>query len=228
LGWDYKKTFFFNLSMPGYIKAVLHKFQHPTPTRPENAPHTRNPPVYGAKTQYIEDQQDIPLLPQKDVTQIQQLAGTLLYYARTVDPTLILRVNALESEQTQATTATADKVITLLNYCATHPEDKLRYHASNMILNIHSDASYISECQSKSRAGGLFYMGSTIYSQNKLTNGAIFITRKIINYVMSSAAEAEKGSVFLNAKEATILRNILGKRDICNTINLQHHCNRIQ
>jgi hypothetical protein len=63
--------------------------------------------------------------PQKDVTRIQQLAGTLLYYARAVNPTLVLPVNVLASEQTQSTITTADKVIKLLNYCATHPEAKL-------------------------------------------------------------------------------------------------------
>jgi flagellar biosynthesis component FlhA len=75
--------------------------------------------------------------------QIQQFAGTLLYYVRVVDPTFILPVYVLASEQTNTTTATADKVIKLLNYCATHPEAKLRYHASDMILNIHSDALYL-------------------------------------------------------------------------------------
>jgi endonuclease I len=49
LDWDYKKKIV-DLSMPGYIKAASHKFQHPTQTHPENAPHTYNPPVYGAKT----------------------------------------------------------------------------------------------------------------------------------------------------------------------------------
>jgi hypothetical protein len=68
LDWDYEKNIFIDLSMPGYIKAALYRFQHPTPTRPDNAPYTWNPPVYGTKTQYIEAQQDIPLLPQKDVT----------------------------------------------------------------------------------------------------------------------------------------------------------------
>jgi hypothetical protein len=53
LDWDYKNRFV-DLSMPGYIKAALHKFQHPPPTRPENSPHTWSLPVYGAKTQYIE------------------------------------------------------------------------------------------------------------------------------------------------------------------------------
>jgi hypothetical protein len=92
LDWDYKNRCV-DLSTPGNIKAVLHKFQHPTPKLPENAPHTWSPPVYGSKTQYNEEQKDIPMLPQNDVTRIEQLAGTLLYYSRSVDPTLILPVN---------------------------------------------------------------------------------------------------------------------------------------
>jgi hypothetical protein len=123
LDWDFKNRCL-DLSMLGYIKEALHKFQHPPPTRPENAPHTCSPPINGAKTQYIEEHQYSPLFPQKDVTRIQQLYGTLLYYARVVYPTLILAVNGLASEQTQATSTTADKVIKLLNYCATHQEEK--------------------------------------------------------------------------------------------------------
>jgi hypothetical protein len=115
-----------DLSMPGYIKAALHKLQHPTPTRPGNAPHTWSLPVYGAKTQYIEEQKESPLFPQKDVTHIQQLTGMILYYVMAVDPTLILPVNVLVSEHNKATAATADKVIRLFNYCATNPEAKLR------------------------------------------------------------------------------------------------------
>jgi hypothetical protein len=48
LDWDYKKCTV-DSSMPGYIKAALHKYQHPVPARPEHAPHTWNPPLYGAK-----------------------------------------------------------------------------------------------------------------------------------------------------------------------------------
>jgi hypothetical protein len=115
----------------------------------------------------------------------------------------------LASEQTQATAATAEKVIKLLNYCASHPEAKLRYHASDMILNTHSDASYISKRESKSRAGGFFYLGINIAIKNKLTNGVILIISTILKHVMSSAAEAEIGSVFLNTKEAKFLRTTL-------------------
>jgi hypothetical protein len=111
--------------MSGYVKAALHKYQHASPTRPEHAPHTWNSPVYGAKTQYVEDQNNSPALSTKDVNKLQQLTGTLLYYARAVYPTIIMPINVLASEQTKATADTADKVIKLLNYCNTHPETKI-------------------------------------------------------------------------------------------------------
>jgi hypothetical protein len=132
-----------------------------------------------------------------------------LYYARAVDPTLIMPINLLASEQTKATSDTADKVIKLLNYCNTHPETKIRYHASDMILYIFSDVSYLSEREAKSRAGGFFYMGNSVKTANKLTNGSILIISTVFKHVMSSAAEAEIGAVFINAKEGAVLRTTL-------------------
>jgi hypothetical protein len=204
LDWDYTNRTV-DLSMPGYIKAALHKYQHAAPARPEHAPHTWNPPIYGTKTQYVEDKTISPALSDKDVNKLQQPTGTLLYYARAVDPTLIMPINVLASEQSKATEVTADKVIKLLNYCNTHPETKIRYHASDMILHIHSDASYLSENEAKSRAGGFFNMGSDTKTNKKLTNGAILIISTVLKHVMSSAAEAEIGAVFINAKEGAVL-----------------------
>jgi hypothetical protein len=108
----------------------------------------------------------------------------LLYYSRAVDPTLIMPINVLASEQSNATSVTADKVIKLISYCNTHPETKIRYHASDMILHIHSDASYLSENEAKSRAGGFFYMGINNKTDKKLTNGALLITSKVLKHVM--------------------------------------------
>jgi hypothetical protein len=197
--------------MPGYIKAALHKYQHAAPARPEHAPYTWNPPIYGAKTQYVEDKTTSPALSDKYINKLQQIMGTLLYYARAVDPTLIMPINVLASEKSKATAVTADKVIKLINYCNTHPETKIRYHASNMILHIHSDASYLSENEAKSRSGGFFYMGSSTDTYKKLTNGAILIISKVLKHVMSLAAEAEIGAVFINSKEGAVLRTTLEK-----------------
>jgi hypothetical protein len=118
-------------------------------------------------------------------------------------------INVLASEKSKATAVTADKVIELLNYCNTHPETKIRYHASDMKLHIHSDTSYLSKNEAKSRAGGVFYMGSDTKTDKKLTNGAILIISKVLKKVMSSATEAEIGAVFINAKEGSILRTTL-------------------
>jgi hypothetical protein len=52
-------------------------------------------------------------------------------------------------------------------------------------------------------------MGNTAKNDKKLTNGAILIVSKVIKHVMSSAAEAEIGAVFIDAKEGAVLRTIL-------------------
>jgi hypothetical protein len=48
LAWDYTARTV-DLSMPGYITTVLHRFQHPHPTRPQHAPYKMQPINYGAK-----------------------------------------------------------------------------------------------------------------------------------------------------------------------------------
>jgi hypothetical protein len=149
-----------------------------------------NPLVYVAKAQYVENETTCPALYTRDVNQLPQPMVTLLFYARAVDPTLIMPINVLASEQSKATSYTADKLIKLLNYCSTHPEIKIRYHAYDMILYIHSDASSLSERESKSRAGGLLYIGISADTSNKLTNGEIIIISTVIKHMMSLEAEA--------------------------------------
>jgi hypothetical protein len=52
-------------------------------------------------------------------------------------------------------------------------------------------------------------MGSSVDTTNKLTNGEILIIITVLKHVMSSAAEAEIGAVFINSKEGTVLRTTL-------------------
>ena len=79
-----------------------------------------------------------------------------------------------------------------------------------MILNVHSDASYLSASRGRSRAGGYFFLGSMPKNGEPIfLNGNIQITSAILKLVAASAAEAELGALFLNAQEATIIRLIL-------------------
>jgi hypothetical protein len=47
----------------------------------------------------VENETTSPSLSTKDVNKLQQLTGTLLYYAMAVDPTLTMPINVLASEQ---------------------------------------------------------------------------------------------------------------------------------
>ncbi len=81
-----------------------------------------------------------------------------------------------------------------------------------MILNIHSDASYLSETNAHSRVAGHFFLGSTPPDNQPIKlNGAIHTLCGILKIVVASAAEAELGALFMNIKEGVILRLILAK-----------------
>jgi hypothetical protein len=76
-----------------------------------------------------------------------------------------------------------------------------------MILNIHSDASYLSEANAQSRACGHFFMGWALTDRDPIKlNEAFFTLCTILHFVVASAAEAELGALFLNCKEGIIFR----------------------
>jgi hypothetical protein len=76
-----------------------------------------------------------------------------------------------------------------------------------MILTIHSDASYLSESQARSRARVIFYFSSKHDPATPApTNGAVHITSVIIKHVMSSTAEAELVALFYIAQDACSIR----------------------
>jgi hypothetical protein len=142
LKWDYTNRTC-DISMPGYVSNVLRKFQHDTPKHPQHTPSRYVTPVYGAKTQYATKDEKPPLTAKQCLT-IQKVAGSVLYYARAVDPTVLMPLIDIATEQTKANENTQAATNQLLNYLATHPDATIRYHASNMILHIHSDVSYLS------------------------------------------------------------------------------------
>ena len=95
---------------------------------------------------------------------------------------------------------------------ATHPEAVIRYPAIGMQLYVHSDASYLSVSKTRSRAGGIHYLSdpppNTQDPDNytPLLNGIIHVVFKILRNIMSSAADAELGALFLKTKEAVPIR----------------------
>jgi hypothetical protein len=217
LQWDYKARTC-DVSMPGYVDRALKRFQHPEPSRPHYAPHPYTQPNYGAKTQYAPAPDTSPKLDAANTKHIQEVLGTLLYYARAVDSTMLVAIGTLATEQAKGTETTLRHLVHLLNYCATNPEACIRYHASDMVLHIECDASYLSESKARSRAAGYHYLSShphdptrppTATESAPPSNGAIHVHCQILREVVSSAAEAELAALFHNSKEACPIRTTL-------------------
>jgi hypothetical protein len=79
-----------------------------------------------------------------------------------------------------------------------------------MVLNVHSDTSYLSAPNAQSCTGVYFFLGSTPCDGSPIQiNGTVHVTCTILKLVAASAAEAELGALFLNAQEAKVIRLVL-------------------
>ena len=131
--------------MPNYVNNALYKFRHSKPPRKQHAPHEWIKSIYGRKQQFTPLDLQEPQLSPSATREIQAIVGTCLYYARVVDMTILPSLNTLAIVQSNPTATTKQKIDQLLDYFYTHPDAKLRYHASDMILHCDSDAAYLVE-----------------------------------------------------------------------------------
>ena len=192
--------------MPGYCKEALVRFGHQL-NKMRDQPHRHKFPVYGRTVQYAKPLDATPRLSEEKKKFVQQVTGTFLYYARCVDPTMLIALSAIAADQANPTEATLEKTLFFLDYVATHPDAILTYRASDMVLHVHSDASYLTEPKARSRAGGHFFMGSN--SKDTDNNGAVLNTAQIMCNVMPSAAAAEIVALFDNPRVAIPARVLL-------------------
>jgi hypothetical protein len=124
--------------------------------------------------------------------------------------TVLMGLSTIASEQTKGKERTLEKAYQVLDYLATHPNAVVRFRASDMVMNIHSDASYLSEPNARSRACGHFFMGSLPRNGDPIKlNGAFHMLCSILRFVVASAAEAELGALFLNCQEGIIFKTTL-------------------
>jgi hypothetical protein len=134
----------------------------------------------------------------------QRAVGKFLFYARAIDNTMLHALNDIATSKD--TKATHEAMVHFLNYASCNPNASIIYRASDMQLSIESDAAYLVCPQARSRAGGYHYLsnkGTTSF------NGPIIVIAKVIKNVMSSAAEAEIGALYINAQEAIPYRQCL-------------------
>jgi hypothetical protein len=205
INWNYPKCTV-SLNMPKYIPKALQQFQHPTPVSPQHQPYKHIPIQYRAKIQKV-DIDTFDCLSPNPIKCVQDIVGMLLYYGRAVNPTLLTALSSIATCQVNGTTTIAESCQQLLDYIATHPNAGKCYKACNMILVVHTNASYLSKQEGKSRASAHFYL--TNDDEEEFNNGIILTLSSIIKYVMSSASKAELATLYYGCKLAVPLRTTL-------------------
>ena len=98
----------------------------------------------------------------------QNVTGKFLFYARAIDNTMLHALNDIASAKNSKETLAAVKYF--LNYVASNPNARIKYRASDMILQLNSDAAYLVCPEARSRAGGYFFLGN---KDRNLFNGPI-------------------------------------------------------
>ena len=107
----------------------------------QHSPHLFTSPTYGAKQKHEDPIAHIPLSPE-DKVWIEQIVGVFIYYAQYIDFTMLLSIRSTASAKSTDTIENLKKRIRhFLDYAAPHPNEKLRYFASDMHLWAQSDAS---------------------------------------------------------------------------------------
>ncbi len=120
---------------------------------------------------------------------------------------ILMALSEISSQQAAPTENTMKCVNHFLDYMWTHPDAIIRYRASDMILNVHSDLSYLSapKARRRSRAGGYFVLGSLPHNGDPIKlNGNIHVQCRILKLVAASAVEAKLGALSLNAQDAKV------------------------
>jgi hypothetical protein len=197
-------TFLFVQVRTNWIRESAIKIKDVYYDHPQHTQSRYATPVYVAATQYA-TQDKIPPLTAKQCLNIQKVTGSVLYYARAVGPTVLMPLNDIATEQTKANEKIQATTNQLSDYLATHSDATIRYHASDMILHIHSDAFYLSVSNARSHLSGLLFCGDK-HPQEDTLNGYILNVASVIKKLVASAAESEVGACFHNAQSGGPLR----------------------
>lgn len=129
---------------------------------------------------------------------------------------MLSALGTLSVAQVHGIEATAKALCQLLDYCATHPDATIQYTTSNMIIYIHSSASYKSEFKSCSHMGGIF-LSDQITNPTKpptkqpTQNGAIQTASCILKWPCYQPLKMNFLVCFYNAHKGAALCHVLIK-----------------
>ena len=140
--------------MPEYVTKLFECIQHLKPKWPQYAPHQWTVTAYSKQLLIAPAPDKSDLLYKKKIKWIKSMVGTFLYYAWSVDPTMLGAINEISIVQKKPTKDTDKKSSILLNYAATYPNVVIQYRVSNMVLRVDSNAAYLTMPETRSWYAG--------------------------------------------------------------------------
>ncbi len=146
LAWDYVNRTV-DISMPGYIKKKLQECRHVQSKHTQMCLYLLAPKQFGTEAQAPLPTDNSPRLDKKDIRNVQCILRSIMYYAHAVDMTVLMALSTIASVQTAAMEQTFKRCTQLLDYLASNSNITVQYYASNMVMNIHLDASYLSKAK---------------------------------------------------------------------------------
>jgi hypothetical protein len=99
LDWDYAGRTV-DISMPGYIKKKLQVNGHIMPRKIQGCPYAPEPKIFGTEAQASFHQDYMPKLDEEGIKRVQQIVGSILYYAQAVDMTVLMVLSTIAVNQT--------------------------------------------------------------------------------------------------------------------------------
>ena len=100
----------------------MQKYQHEISKRPQHAPYPSAPKKYGAAAQETIKIDDSKPAGPEVINCVHKIVGSILYYARSVGPAILVALSTLASEKSKATAQTIKNLHQLIDYLGTHPD----------------------------------------------------------------------------------------------------------
>ncbi len=91
-----------DILMPGYIKKKLQEYNHFLPKKVQMCPYLSEPKRFSTEAQAPLPPNSLPKLDVKGIKRVQQIVGSILYYARAVDMTILMALSLIAVEQAKA------------------------------------------------------------------------------------------------------------------------------
>jgi hypothetical protein len=206
IGYEVKRTHnAIELSVPGYVDKVLHRFRHRNIV-PCKSPFLYEAPDYKHGAGQVPITDDSESLTPAETTEAQSIIGAILWYSRMLDSPTLTAVNALATELAERKSSINPKLDRLLGNLMMYPNNVLVYHASDMVFHASSDYSHLSVSRARGRAGLHGFFG--FHNAPTFYNGPVVAGSQVLDVVVSSAAEGEYGAAYLVARETVYVQAI--------------------